>query len=63
MTDVEIHVINDRKVKAEQVLIRDLIEEAQQDGLTSIERATAMFMEADTYLRKQGIVPSLVLDS
>ena len=59
----EFPLMNDRKIKDDQVLMRDMIEQADQDGLKPIERAMAMFMEADTYLRRHGVSPQLVLDA
>lgn len=47
--------IRDPKVKAEQEIMRKLIEKPTFTGATPLERAVAMFMEADTFLKGQGI--------
>ena len=42
------------KVKDEQAFMRDMIAEAELAGVHPVERAMAMFMEADHFLKSQG---------
>lgn len=53
----------DSVIKHEQTLMREMIQEAQDDGVDPVERAMAMHMEADTFLRSKGIVGQMVNDS
>lgn len=47
--------IRDNKVKAEQHRVRSFLQDASITGSTEIERAMAMYMEADTFLKENGI--------